>query len=168
MVKVYAKPTISHYKKRGGAILQHTLHLGSTPPPPLVLFLLLVVFCELGKSYLGELGSLEERIFGMNTIKSSSKVLLSFYHSSAYELDYSFHVIFLAYELVYSFYVMRLAYMTLCLIIHIINMIRIRVQLRWRFIVPSGCPGGIWVVSVYTGVVLGYGETGECIVLLHG
>jgi hypothetical protein len=28
--------------------------------------------------------------------------------------------------------------------------------------------GGIWIVSMYTGMVLGYGEIGECIVLLHG
>ena len=33
---------------------------------------------------------------------------------------------------------MRLAYMTLCLIIHTINMIRIRAKVRWRFIMPLG------------------------------
>ena len=46
----------------------------------------------------------------------------------------------IAYELEYSFYVMNLAYRTLCLTIHITYMIRIRAKLRWRFIVPSGCP----------------------------
>ena len=83
----------------------------------------------------------------------------------------------LMYELVYSLYVMKLAYLTLCLTIHITYIIGIRAKLRWRFIVPSGVPKfftrrsvglGIWVVSIYASVVLGYGETGECIVLLHG
>jgi hypothetical protein len=33
--------------------------------------------------------------------------------------------------------------------------------------VGSG-PRGIWVVSVYISMMLGYGETGECIVPFHG
>jgi hypothetical protein len=72
-------------------------------------------------SYQGELGSLEEeRNLGMNTMRISSKVLLSFYqYSCAIELEYSFHVMILTYELVYSFYVMSLTCRTLCLNIHI-------------------------------------------------
>jgi hypothetical protein len=50
------------------------------------------------------------------------------------------YVMILAYELAYSFDVMSLAYMSLCLIIHITYMIRIRAKLRWWFIVPSGLP----------------------------
>jgi hypothetical protein len=75
---------------------------------------------------------------------------------------------------------MRVAYLTLCLNNHITYIIRIRAKSRWQFIVSSGVPKfftcrsvgsgtqGIWVVSVYASVVLGYGETGECIVLLSG
>ena len=94
------------------------------------------------QSYQGELGSLEEkRNLGMNTMKNSSKVLLSSYkYSCAIELDYSFHVIILTYELAYSFYVMSLTCKTLCLIIHTTYMIRVRTKMRWWFIVPSGVP----------------------------
>ena len=84
---------------------------------------------------------MEERIFGMNNMKSSSKVLLSFYqYSCAIELEYSFHVIILTYELEYSFNVMSLTCKTLCLIIHTTCMIRIRAKLRWWIVVPSGLP----------------------------
>ena len=77
----------------------------------------------------------------MNTMKSSSKVLLSYLqYSCAYELEYSFHVVILTYELAYSFYVMNLTCRTLSLMIHITYMIRIRAKLRWRFIVPLGVP----------------------------
>jgi hypothetical protein len=105
---------------------------------------------------------------------------LNYNYSHTYELEYSLFVMILTYELVYSLYVMRLAYMTLCLIIHITHIIGIRAKLRWQFIVPLGVPKsftcrsigsesrGIWVGSVYTSVVLGYGETGECIVLFYG
>ena len=83
----------------------------------------------------------EERNLGMNTMKNSSKVLLSSYkYSRAIELEYSFHVIILTYELAYSFYVMSLTCKTLCLIIHITCMIRNRAKLRWHFIMPSGVP----------------------------
>jgi len=70
--------------------------------------------------------------------------------------------------------------MTLCLTTHITYIIRITAKLGWRFIVPSDVPKsftcrsvgsgtqGIWVVSVYASMVLGYGETGECIVPFHG
>jgi len=70
---------------------------------------------------------------------------------------------------------MRIAHLTLCLNNNITYIIRIRAKLRWWFIVPLGVPKfftcqsvrlgleGIWVVSVYMSVVLGYGETGEYI-----
>ena len=90
-----------------------------------------------------------EEILGMNINMCSSKVLfLSYNYSHTYELEYSLYVTILAYELVYSFYIMRLAYMTLCLIIHIINMIRIRAKLWWQFIVPSGVPKSFTCRSV--------------------
>ena len=124
------------------------------------------------QSYHGELGSLdEERNLGMNTMRNSSKVLLSFYHSSAYELEYSFHIMILAYELAYSLCVMILTCATLCLVIHTICMSRGRPMLRWRFFVPLGLPisyacqsvglesRGMWVVSLYTGVVYGCTRT---------
>ena len=86
----------------------------------------------------------------------------------------------LTYELGYSLYVMRITYMTLGLTIHITYIIGIRAKLRRQFIVPLGVPKsftcrsigseswGVWVVSMYMGVVLRYEEIGECIVLLHG
>ena len=74
-----------------------------------------------------------------NTMKSSSIVMLSYLQfSNAYELDYSSHVIIMIYELAYSLCVMILTCRTLCLIIYITYMSRIRAKLRWRFIVPSG------------------------------
>ena len=83
----------------------------------------------------------EENLLGMNTLKSSSKFLLSYHlYSSAYELEYSFHVIIMIYELAYSLCVMILTCKTLCLIIHITYMSRIRAKLKWWFIVPSGVP----------------------------
>ena len=77
----------------------------------------------------------------MNTMKNSAKVLLSYYqYSSAYELDYSFHVIILTYKLAYSLYLMILTCSTLCLTIHMTCMSRSRARLRWRFIIPLGLP----------------------------
>ena len=82
-----------------------------------------------------------ERDLGMNKMDHFYKILfLTYHYSHTYELEYSLYVMILAYELAYSFYVMRLAYMTLCLITHIIHMIRIRAKLRWRFIVPLAVP----------------------------
>jgi hypothetical protein len=117
----------------------------------------------------------------MNKKDHFSNVLPSIYrYSYAYELEYSSCDIILIYELVCSLYVMMLSYRTLCLIIHIMDMIRNRAKLRWRFIVPSGVPKlltcrsvgsgtrGAWVASLYTSMVLGYIEAGECIVLVHG
>jgi len=84
---------------------------------------------------------LEERNLGMNTMKSSSKVLLSYYqYSYAYELEYSFHVMIVTYELAYSLYVIILTCGTICLIIHVTYMIGSRAKLRWRFVVPLGLP----------------------------
>ena len=61
----------------------------------------------------------EERNLGMNTIKSSSIVMLSYLqYSNAYEQDYSSHVTIMIYELAYSLCVMILTCPTLCLIIH--------------------------------------------------
>ena len=83
----------------------------------------------------------EEKHIDMNTIKISSKVLLSYLqYSCAIELEYNFHVIILTYELAYSLCVMILTCATLCLIIHTICMSRSRAKLRWRFVVPSGLP----------------------------
>ena len=80
-------------------------------------------------------------ILGMNNTMSSSIVMLSILqYSNAYELDYSFHVKIMIYELAYSLYAMILTCITLCLIIHMTYMSRIRAKLRWQFIVPSGVP----------------------------
>jgi hypothetical protein len=78
----------------------------------------------------------------------------------------------MAYELSYSSYVMNLAYRTVSLIIHTTYMIRIRTKLKRSFVVPSDLPmsyacrsvrseslEGIWVVSLYTGIVLRYTGT---------
>jgi hypothetical protein len=122
---------------------------------------------------------LEEEIhLGMNTMSSSKFKLSSYSYSSAYELEYSFiHVIIMTYELAYSLWVMIMTCLTLIFIIHIANMSRIRAKLRWQFIMPSRVPKsftcrsvgsgtrGIWVVSTYASMVLGYGGMGECISL---
>ena len=109
----------------------------------------------------------EERSLGMNTIKSYSIVMPSYLqYSSAYELEYSCLVIIMIYELSYSVCVMILTCSTLCLTIHMTCMSRSRARMRWWFIVPLGLPmsyacrsvgsesWGIWVVSLYTGMVL--------------
>ena len=94
----------------------------------------------------------EENLLGMNTIKSSSKFLLSYYlYSNAYELDYSSCVMIMIYELVYSLCVMILTCKTLCLIIHITYMSRTRAKLRCWFIVPSGVPKSFTYQSVGSG-----------------
>jgi hypothetical protein len=67
----------------------------------------------------------------MNTMKSSSKVLLSYHlYSSAYELEYSCLVIVIIYELAYSLCVMILTCSTLCLIIHMPCMGRSRARVE--------------------------------------
>jgi hypothetical protein len=123
-------------------VLSFNTHLIWSQTPHLSTCTLLVFsyISEQGKSYQGEHGSLEERILGMNNTMSSSKALLSYHYSSAYELDYSFHVIILTYELAYSLYVMILTCSTLCLTIHMTYMSRSRARLRWQFIIPSGVP----------------------------
>ena len=112
----------------------------------------------------------------MDTMRISSKILLSYYqYSCAIELEYSFYVIIMTYELANNFYAMSLTCKTLCLNIHITCMIRSRAKLRWRLVVPLGLPmsyacrsigsesQGMWVVSLYMGVVLGHIGTGEYI-----
>jgi hypothetical protein len=76
----------------------------------------------------------------MNTMRSSSIFKISSYsYSNAYELDYSCrHIIIVIYELAYSLDIMILTCSTPCLNIHMTNMSRSRVRLRWRFVVPSG------------------------------
>jgi hypothetical protein len=71
----------------------------------------------------------EEGNLGMNTMKSSSKALLSYHlYSSAYELEYNCLVIIKIYELAYSLCVMILTCSTLCLIIHMTCMGRSRAR----------------------------------------
>ena len=73
----------------------------------------------------------EEGNHGMNTMKSSSKVLLSYHlYSSAYELGYSCLVIIIIYELAYSLCVMILTCLALCLIIHMTCMGRSRARVE--------------------------------------
>jgi hypothetical protein len=101
-------------------------------------------------------------------MKSSSKFLLSYHsYSSAYELDYRFHVIIMIYQLAYSLCVMILTCSTLSLIIHMTCMSRSRtrvevtVRCSFEFAHMLTCRSvgseshGIWVVFLYTGVVLG-------------
>jgi hypothetical protein len=91
-------------------------------------------------------------------------------YSCAYELEYS-HVIIMIYELVYSLYAMILTCSSSFFNVLMICMSRSRVRLGWRFVVPSGLPISftsftywsvglrtreVYVVSLYTGVVLGY------------
>ena len=101
-------------------------------------------------------------------MKSSSKVLLSYHlYSSAYELEYNCLVIIMIYELAYSLCVMILTCSTLCLIIHMTCMGRSRARVEvtvchsfgFAYILACRSIGseswGIWVVSLYTGMVLG-------------
>jgi hypothetical protein len=53
---------------------------------------------------------------------------------------FSYYQYSYAYEIEQSPYVINLAYRTLCLLIHMMYMERIRAKLRWWFIVPSGLP----------------------------
>jgi hypothetical protein len=74
-------------------------------------------------------------------MKSSSIVMPSYHlYSIVYELEYSCLVIVMIYELAYSLCVMFLTCLTLCLNIHMICMSRSRGMLRWRFVIPLGCP----------------------------
>ena len=111
---------------------------------------------------------------GMNTKRISSIVMFSYHlYSCAIELEYSCLVIVMIYELAYSLCVMILTCSTSCLIIHMICMSRSRdrveVMVRRSFgfahILICRSVGsksqGIWVVSLYTGVVLRYTGTFE-------
>jgi hypothetical protein len=102
-----------------------------------------------------------------NTMKSSSIVLLSYHlYRSAYELEYSCLVILKLYEIAYSLCVMILTCSTSCLIIHMICMsrsrARVEVTVRRSFwfahILACRSVGsesrGIWVASLYAGMVL--------------
>ena len=86
------------------------------------------------------MGEKREKL-GMNTKRISSKVMLSYHkYSCAIELEYSFDVIIMTYELEYSLRVMSLTCRTLCLIIHMTCLLRIRAKLRWWLIMPSSVP----------------------------
>ena len=98
----------------------------------------------------------------MNTHMVSLNVLFSYSSSCAIELEYRLHVIILTYgleyslcviiltcasydmimvyELDYSSYGMVMTYRTLCLIVRATYINRVRVMLRWWFVVPSGYP----------------------------
>ena len=104
-----------------------------------------------------------------NIMKISSKVMLSYLqYSSAYELEYSCLVIIMIYELAYSLHVMILTCSNLCLTIHMTYMSRSRARdevavcrsFGFAHILACRSVGsesrGIWVVSLYTGMVLGY------------
>jgi hypothetical protein len=109
---------------------------------------------------------MEEGIFGMNNTMIYSIVMLSYLqYSNAYELDYSSHVIIMIYELAYSLYVMILTCRTLCLIIHMTYMSRIRAKLRWWFMVPLGLPKFFTCRSVGSGT---WGNLGSFYVCKHG
>jgi hypothetical protein len=101
--------------------------------------------------------------FGINKKYQFSKVLpLIYRYSYAYELEYSSYDMILKYGLAYSFYVMILPYRTLCLIIHIIHMIRNRAKLRWRFIMPSGVPQVLYLSIRRVGDLGGLGSFSIC------
>ena len=73
----------------------------------------------------------EEGNLGMNIMKSSFEVLLSYHlYSSAYELEYSYPVIIMIYELAYSLCVMIFSCSALCLIIHMTCMGRSRARVE--------------------------------------
>jgi hypothetical protein len=72
-------------------------------------------------------------------------------YSHTYELEYGYCVMIMIYELVQSLCVMRIAHLTLCLTNHITYIIRIRVKLRWRFIMPLGVPKFFTCRSVGSG-----------------
>ena len=109
---------------------------------------------------------MEERILRMNNTISSSIVMLSYLqYSNAYELDYSSCVIIMISELIYSLCVMILTCRTLCLIIYITYMSRIRAKLRWRFIVPLGVPKFFTFRSIGSGT---RGNLGSFCVRKHG
>jgi hypothetical protein len=110
---------------------------------------------------------LEEQIhIGMNNMKISSKVMLSYLqYSSALELEYSCLVIIMIYELAYSLCVMILTCSTLCLTIHMICISRSRARLRWRFIVSLGLPTSYACRSVGSE---SWGDMGSFFVHGHG
>ena len=101
----------------------------------------------------------------MNSTMSSSKVLLSFYYSSAYELEYSSHVIILTYELAYSLCVMILTCSTLYYIIHMTCMSRSRARVE----VAVHCSFGFAHILAYRSVgSKSQGDMGSFFVHMRG
>jgi hypothetical protein len=140
------------------------LHL---TPHLVFFFIVLVVVFGASKSYLESLSPWKKELLGMNYMKSSSIFKLSSHsYSNAYELEYScLHVIIMIYELAYSLNVMILTCSTLCLIIHITCMSRIKAKLRWWFIMPSGVPKSFTYWSIGSGT---WGDLGSFYVCKHG
>ena len=111
----------------------------------------------------------------MNTKRISSIVMLSYHlYSCAIELEYSCLVIIMIYEVAYTLCVMILTCSTSCLIIHMICMSKSRAGVgvvvchSFGFAHILACRSiglesrGIWVVSLYTGMVLGCTGTFRC------
>jgi hypothetical protein len=164
-----AKPSYTHYKTRPRALLSiHIIWSFTLHHLTCILFIVLVLVIWARQSYQGKLVSLEEVLLGMNTsIKSSSKFMLSYSsYSSAYELEYSLdHVIIMIYELAYSLYTIILTCSSLFFNFNIIFMSRIRVKLRWRFIMPSGVPKSFTCRSVGSRT---RGDLGSFYICKHG
>jgi hypothetical protein len=104
-----------------------------------------------------------EKNLDMNKNYLFSKVMPSIYqYSYVYELEYSPSDIILIYELEYSFYVMIMSNKTLSLIVHTMFMSRIRIKLRWWFIMSSGMPKSLTCRSVGSGTRGGLGSFSVC------
>jgi len=105
-VSMYSTPNQPHTSIRRGEVLtiQHTPTFGaSTSLPHSCTLLAFSSSLELARAIKEGLAPWEKRKFGMNTMKISSKVMLSYHkYSCAIELDYSFHVLILTYELAYA------------------------------------------------------------------
>jgi hypothetical protein len=150
------------------SINTHNIILELHLTPHLVFFFkVLVVVFGASKSYLESLSPWKKELLGMNTMKSSSIFKLSSYsYSNAYELKYScLHVIVMIYELANSLNLMILTCSTLCLIIHITCMSRIRAKLRRRFIMPLDVPKSFTYRSVGSWT---RGDLGSFCVRKHG
>ena len=114
--------------------LQHTHHFGVIYLTPLIcIFRVVLVVCEQGKSYQGELVSLEEKDhLGMNTIRSSSmSKFLSYLYDYAYELESSYDLVMsIVYELEHSLCIMFLTCSSSFFIVHQISMNREKLGMR--------------------------------------
>jgi hypothetical protein len=136
----------------------HTNLSNTSLPHSLVIALLSSSSLEQGKATLESLAPWKKRPLGMNSNKSSSKAMPSYY-------IYSCCVMILIYELVYSLCVMRVAHLTLFLNTHITYIIRFRAKLRWRFIVLSGMPMSFTCRSVGSKT---WGDLGSFYIRKHG